>query len=86
MKFLHFADLHLGVETYGNMAQPAFDYIALGHIHRHQVLCENPPEGSPRICRKTNARKPLNYSRQLIELTQGGGRGQSNSNLYRRWR
>ncbi len=47
MKFLHFADLHLGVETSGNMAQPAFDYIALGHIHEHQVLCENPPEGSP---------------------------------------
>jgi len=26
-----------------NVAHPAFDYIALGHIHRHQVLCENPP-------------------------------------------
>ncbi len=22
---------------------PAFDYVALGHIHRHQVLAENPP-------------------------------------------
>jgi exonuclease SbcD len=22
---------------------PAFDYVALGHIHRHQVLSENPP-------------------------------------------
>ena len=27
----------------GNVANPAFDYIALGHIHRHQVLCEKPP-------------------------------------------
>ena len=27
----------------GNMANPAFDYIALGHIHRHQVLSRNPP-------------------------------------------
>lgn len=27
----------------GNVANPAFDYIALGHIHRHQVLSENPP-------------------------------------------
>jgi exonuclease SbcD len=26
-----------------NIAHPAFDYIALGHIHRHQVLNENPP-------------------------------------------
>jgi len=27
----------------GNIANPAFDYIALGHIHRHQVVHENPP-------------------------------------------
>jgi exonuclease SbcD len=27
----------------GSIAQPAFDYIALGHIHRHQVVHENPP-------------------------------------------
>ena len=26
-----------------NVAHPAFDYIALGHIHRHQVLQEKPP-------------------------------------------
>jgi exonuclease SbcD len=26
-----------------NIAQPAFDYVALGHIHRNQVICENPP-------------------------------------------
>jgi len=26
-----------------NMANPAFDYIALGHIHKHQVLLNNPP-------------------------------------------
>jgi len=26
-----------------NMANPAFDYIALGHIHKHQVLSHNPP-------------------------------------------
>ncbi len=26
-----------------NVAHPAFDYIALGHIHKHQVLKENPP-------------------------------------------
>ena len=26
-----------------NIAQPAFDYIALGHIHRHQVLHDSPP-------------------------------------------
>ncbi len=26
-----------------SVALPAFDYVALGHIHRHQVLNENPP-------------------------------------------
>ncbi len=26
-----------------NVANPAFDYIALGHIHRHQVLAQSPP-------------------------------------------
>jgi DNA repair protein SbcD/Mre11 len=26
-----------------NVANPAFDYIALGHIHRHQVIGDNPP-------------------------------------------
>ena len=27
----------------GNLAQPVFDYVALGHVHRKQVLSENPP-------------------------------------------
>jgi len=27
----------------GSVANPAFDYIALGHIHRHQVLSDDPP-------------------------------------------
>jgi len=27
----------------GNVANPAFDYVALGHIHRHQVLSQSPP-------------------------------------------
>ena len=27
----------------GIVANPAFDYVALGHIHRHQVLSEKPP-------------------------------------------
>jgi len=26
-----------------NVANPAFDYIALGHIHKRQVLLQNPP-------------------------------------------
>jgi exonuclease SbcD len=26
-----------------NIALPAFDYVALGHIHKRQVLAENPP-------------------------------------------
>ena len=27
----------------GNIAHPSFDYVALGHLHRHQVVAENPP-------------------------------------------
>lgn len=27
----------------GNIVQPVFDYVALGHIHRQQVLNQNPP-------------------------------------------
>jgi exonuclease SbcD len=26
-----------------NLANPAFDYVALGHIHKHQVVHANPP-------------------------------------------
>ena len=25
------------------LARDCFDYVALGHVHRHQVLCESPP-------------------------------------------
>lgn len=25
------------------LARPNFDYVALGHVHRHQILCEQPP-------------------------------------------
>jgi exonuclease SbcD len=27
----------------GNIANPAFDYVALGHVHKRQVLSEKPP-------------------------------------------
>jgi len=32
------------------VARPCFDYVALGHVHRHQILCTDPPvaySGSP---------------------------------------
>ena len=25
------------------LARPCFDYVALGHVHKHQILCESPP-------------------------------------------
>ncbi len=25
------------------LTRPCFDYVALGHVHRHQILCESPP-------------------------------------------
>jgi DNA repair protein SbcD/Mre11 len=45
--------MSLGMEhglLLGNIANPAFDYIALGHVHKQQVLNTNPPvvySGSP---------------------------------------
>jgi exonuclease SbcD len=27
----------------GLLSRDCFDYVALGHVHRHQVLCESPP-------------------------------------------
>ena len=30
-----------------NVVDPSFDYIALGHIHKQQVLCQNPPTVYP---------------------------------------
>ncbi|MBX2864068.1 MAG: exonuclease subunit SbcD [Leptolyngbyaceae cyanobacterium MAG.088] len=25
------------------LARPCFDYVALGHVHKHQILCQEPP-------------------------------------------
>ena len=25
------------------LARPCFDYVALGHVHKHQILCQDPP-------------------------------------------
>ncbi|MBT9313709.1 exonuclease subunit SbcD [Leptothoe kymatousa] len=25
------------------LARPCFDYVALGHVHKHQILCQQPP-------------------------------------------
>jgi exonuclease SbcD len=30
-----------------NVVNPSFDYIALGHVHKQQVLCQNPPTVYP---------------------------------------
>lgn len=29
------------------LARPCFDYVALGHVHRHQILCEQPLTAYP---------------------------------------
>ncbi len=31
------------VMLHGSLSRPEFDYVALGHIHRRQILSENPP-------------------------------------------
>ena len=37
-----------------NIALPAFDYVALGHIHKHQVLKRKSAGG---LCRQPGARR-----------------------------
>jgi len=60
-----------------NVAHPAFDYIALGHIHRHQVLSQSPPvvyAGSLERLDFSEGEDDKGF--YLVEIEPGGENGQ----------
>ncbi|MGB2828415.1 MAG: DNA double-strand break repair protein Mre11, partial [Dehalococcoidales bacterium] len=60
-----------------SVANPAFDYIALGHIHRHQALSENPPvvyAGS--LARLDFGDEADEKGFYLVDIESGKARGQ----------
>jgi len=62
-----------------NVNHPAFDYIALGHIHRHQVLSDSPPvvySGSLERLDFSEAEDDKGFYLVEIEPDQGTGKRQ----------
>ena len=49
---------HDYVLLHSNVAHPAFDYVALGHIHRRQVLGQEPPVAYP------GSLQPIDFSEE----------------------
>jgi len=65
-------------------ANPAFDYVALGHIHRHQVLAENPPvvySGSVQAIDFSDEGDTKGF--YLVEIDPSGSRGSRVSYEFR---
>ncbi len=68
-----------------NVAYPAFDYIALGHIHRHQVLSDSPPvvySGSLERLDFSEAEDEKGFYLVEIEPDQGTGKRQVSFDFY----
>lgn len=54
------------------LARPCFDYVALGHVHRHQVLCEQPPVIYPGSIERVDfSEEKEDKGFVLIELERG---------------
>lgn len=54
------------------LARPCFDYVALGHVHRHQVLCEQPPIVYPGSIERVDfSEEKEDKGFVLVELSQG---------------
>lgn len=52
------------------LARPCFDYVALGHVHRHQILCEAPPVVYPGSIERVDfseAEEPKGYVWAAVE-------------------
>jgi exonuclease SbcD len=59
------------------LARPCFDYIALGHVHRHQVLCDQPLTLYPGSIERVDfseEKEAKGYV--LVEVTQGQARAE----------
>jgi len=59
------------------LARPCFDYVALGHVHRHQILCEQPLTLYPGSIERVDfseEKEPKGYV--LVELTRGEARAE----------
>ena len=68
-----------------NVANPAFDYIALGHIHKHQVLSEHPPvvyAGSLSRLDFTDEADEKGFYLVEIEPEKAGGQRQVSFNFH----
>ena len=61
----------------GNLANPAFDYVALGHIHKQQVILDSPPviyAGSPERLDFSEQDDPKGFYVVDISFGPSGGR------------
>ena len=59
------------------LARPCFDYIALGHVHRHQVLCDQPLTLYPGSIERVDfseEKEAKGYV--LVEVTRGQARAE----------
>jgi DNA repair protein SbcD/Mre11 len=54
------------------LARPCFDYVALGHVHRHQVLCEQPLMVYPGSIERVDfSEEQEDKGFMLVHLTRG---------------
>jgi DNA repair protein SbcD/Mre11 len=54
------------------LTRPCFDYVALGHVHRHQILCEQPPVVYPGSIERVDfSEEKEDKGYVLVELAQG---------------
>ena len=63
----------------GTVANPAFDYVALGHIHKHQMLTQNPPVVYPGSIQRIDfSEEHEEKGFNLVELDQTKPHGERN--------
>lgn len=54
------------------LTRPCFDYVALGHVHRHQILCEQPPVVYPGSIERVDfSEEKEDKGYVLVELARG---------------
>lgn len=59
------------------LARPCFDYVALGHVHRHQVLCESPLTLYPGSIERVDfSEEEEEKGFVLVELVKGHARAE----------